>query len=114
MQRVFHMTADGVLRDPLSGVQYKPAHWPGQVISVCPLRAVDTQDEFEYLAIVEVDALPQPVPATDVLKARGGVTRPWRLSRRGLACARSGSPLIEQRSQRLWFRCSQSTSRRSA
>jgi hypothetical protein len=70
------------------------------------LRAADTQDEFEYLAIVELDAVPQPVPAVDVLKARSGAAQPWRLSRRGLACTRAGLPLIVQRSQRLWFRCS--------
>ncbi len=106
MQRVFHMTADGVLRDPLSGVRHEPASWPGQVVTICPLRSADTHEEFEYLAIVEIDAVPQPLPVTDVLKAQGGVTRPWRLSRKGLACARSGSPLTVRRSQRLWFRCS--------
>jgi hypothetical protein len=106
MQKVFHMTAGGVLRDPLLGVQHEPAHWPGQVITVCPLRAADTHDEFEYLAVVEIDAVPQSVPSADVLKVRSGVAHPWRLSRKGLACARSGSPLTVQRSQRLWFRCS--------
>jgi hypothetical protein len=106
MQRVFHMTADGALRDPLSGMRHEPGRWPGQVVTICPLRAADTHDEFEYLAIVEMGAVPQSVPGTNVLKAQSGVTRPWRFSRRGLACARSGLPLIMQRSQRLWFRCS--------
>lgn len=106
MQKVFHMTADGVLRDPQSGMRHEPAHWPGQVVTVCPLRSTDAHDEFEYLAIVELDAVPQPMPSTGVLKARNGVTRSWRLNRRGLVCAQSGSPLTVQRSQRLWFRCS--------
>ncbi len=106
MQQVFHMTAEGVLRDPLSGVRHEPAHWPGQIVTVCPLHSANMQDEFEYLAIVEMDAVPQSVPSADVLKVRSGVTRSWRLNRRGLVCARSGSPLTVQRSLRLWFRCS--------
>jgi hypothetical protein len=106
MQKVFHMTADGVLRDPQSGVRHEPAHWPGQVVTVCPLRSTKTQDEFEYLAIVEMDAVPQPVSSAEVLKVRSGTAQPWRLSRRGLACTRSGSPLTVQRSRRLWFCCS--------
>ncbi len=106
MQRVFHLTADGVLRDPLSGVRYEPARWPGQVVTICPLRLADTHDEFEYLAIVELDAVQQPMSSTGVLKVRNGVTRSWRLNRRGLVCARSGSPLTVQRSLHLWFRCS--------
>lgn len=106
MQQVFHMTAEGVLRDPLSGVRHEPASWPGHVVTVCPLRSADTHDEFEYLAIVEIDAVSQLVPVTIVLKTQSGATRPWRLNRRGLACTRSGSPLTVQRSRRLWFRCS--------
>jgi hypothetical protein len=106
MQRVFHMTADGVFRDPLSGVRHEPANWPGHIVTVCPLRPADTYDEFEYLAIVEIDAVPQSLLAPDVLKAQRGATHPWRLSRRNLACLRSGSPLTVKKSQRLWFRCS--------
>ncbi len=113
MHRVFHMTADGALRDPLSGVRHGPDKWPGQVVTVCPLRPADTHDEFEYLAIVEIDAVLQPMPAIEVLKTQSGAMRPWRSGRRGLVCARSGSPLTVQRSQRLWFRCSQIISRRS-
>jgi hypothetical protein len=70
------------------------------------LRVADTHDEIEYLAVVEMDAVLQPVPSADVLKAHNGVTQPWRLSQRSLASARSRSPLTVQRSRRLWFCCS--------
>ena len=106
MQRVFHMTAEGVLRDPQSGVRHGPDKWPGQVVTVCPLRPTDTHDEFEYLAIIEIDAVSQPMLVTNMLKAQSGATRSWRSNRRGPAFTRSGLPLIVQRSQRLWFRCS--------
>jgi hypothetical protein len=113
MQRVFHMTADGVLRDPVSSVRYEPARWPGRVVTICPLCSAKMQDEFEYLAIVEMDDVPQPVPSVGVLKARNGVTPPWRLSQRSLASARSGSPLTVRRSRRLWFCCSSTELRQS-
>jgi hypothetical protein len=54
MQQLFYMTTDGRLKEPRSGAEYEATAWPGRIVAVCPRRPGETDDEFGYLAIVEL------------------------------------------------------------
>ena len=106
MQRVFHMTAQGALKDPLSGVQYDPAQWPGRIVTVCPMPPGEEQGDFNYLAIVE-DAFPvssAPAKSFDLRSVRPMPAS--REKRAQLPNARERVPLMVYRASRLWFQCS--------
>lgn len=104
MQQLFYMTNDGRLKDPRSSTEYEADAWPGRIVAVCPRQPDETADEFRYLAIVELLAIPAVVPAqTDILTARTRLTTP---ADRAVAVLRRAAPLSVQRTPRLWFQCS--------
>jgi hypothetical protein len=104
MQQLFYMTADGRLKDLRSSTEYEANAWPGRIVAICPRQLDETVDEFRYLAIVELLAIPVVVPAqTDILTAR---TRPTTPANRAVAVFRREAPLSVQRTPRLWFQCS--------
>ena len=106
MQRVFHMTAQGILKDPLSGVRYDFTEWPGRIVTVCPMAPGAGQGDFNYLAIVE-DALPVSSAPTRSLNTSSMRSTPTiRVKRVEMACTRDRVPLMVRRTSRLWFQCS--------
>ncbi len=106
MQRVFHMTAQGILKDPLSGARYDSTQWPGRIVTVCPMSQGAEQGDFNYLAIVE-DALPVSFAPTRSLSTSSMRSTPTiRVKRVGMACVQDRVPLTVHRTSRLWFQCS--------
>jgi hypothetical protein len=110
MQQLFYMTTDGRLKEPRSGAEYEATAWPGRVVAVCPRQPGETDDEFGYLAIVELMTVSttSPVqPSTTSTRSTLGAQPDQR--------ARHLRPLLlltVQRTSRLWFRCAHSQLRK--
>jgi hypothetical protein len=103
MQQLFYMTTDGRLKEPRSGAEYDATAWPGRVVAVCPRRPGETDDEFGYLAIVELVAVSTAKP-----KEPNATTVPASLIARSdqpAAPSKRPAPLSVQRTSRLWFQC---------
>jgi hypothetical protein len=103
MQQLFYMTTDGRLKEPRSGAEYDPTAWPGRIVAVCPRQPGETDDEFGYLAIVELMAVSTASPVQpNVASTRSALgAQPDQRARR----LRPLSPLTVQRTSRLWFQC---------
>ena len=75
MQQLFYMTNDGRLKDPRSSTEYEANAWPGRIVAVCQRQPDETVDEFRYLAIVELLALPTARAQTNGHRSRRKRTR---------------------------------------
>lgn len=102
MQQLFYMTTDGRLKEPHSGAEYEAAAWPGRVVVVCPRQPGETDDEFGYLAIVELAAVSTASPVQpSTASTRSALGAPDQRA----GHLRPLSPLTVQRTSRLWFQC---------
>jgi hypothetical protein len=104
MQQIFYMTRDGRLKEPQSGAEYETTAWPGRIVAVCPRQPGETDDDFGYLAIVELVAVSTatPVQGNAASTQSAPVTRP----EPGARQQGQLPPLMVRRMSRLWFQCS--------
>jgi hypothetical protein len=111
MQRVYFMSAYGTLFEPATGA-ICPATEAGRIVAMCPLWPEDVVGEYAYLVVIDLLVTPQTSPGQhDIVSApASSMARPAQSTR----ALRQTSPLVVQRTSRLWFECSRAQRDRSS